>query len=224
MDHILGLGFFAPLHDPNIAVHIWGPASTTLSLGQRLTRYLSPPLFPVRLRDLECSLELHEVSCGDFAIGEFTVSTALVCHPDPTLGYRISTGQATLTYLSDHEPALGMQQPFLDGEWTSGYALAAGADLLIHDAQYTVEEYARHVGWGHSSLPHAMAFGALAGVRHLVPFHHDPSHGDVDLDQIIATAVATWHPSYPVTAAMEGTTFTLGAKPATRQASSSPSL
>src|SRR5512136_549441 len=86
MDHIQGLGFFAPLHNPDLEVHIWGPASTTATLRTRLMRYLSPPLFPVHLRDLPCRLTLHEVPCGDFTIGEFQVASALVCHPGPTVG------------------------------------------------------------------------------------------------------------------------------------------
>jgi phosphoribosyl 1,2-cyclic phosphodiesterase len=211
MDHILGLGFFAPLRQEGRPVHIWGPASATLSLGQRLTRYLSPPLFPVHLRDLPCALELHEVPCGDFTVGAFTISAALVCHPDPTVGYRIATSGATLAYLPDHEPALGVPRPFLDGAWTSGYALAAGADLLIHDAQYTEEEYVQRVGWGHSTLAQATAFASLAGVRRLVPFHHDPTHGDAELDRLVAAAVAALPPAFPMTPAVEGATFTLGA-------------
>src|SRR5438094_1566688 len=107
MDHIQGLGFFAPLRTPGIDVHIWGPASTTRSLWMRLTRYLSPPLFPVHLRDLECMLELHEVPCGALEVGEFRIRSALICHPGPTVGYRIPTPTASLAYLPDHEPALG---------------------------------------------------------------------------------------------------------------------
>src|SRR6185436_9337957 len=107
MDHIQGLGFFAPLYRPDIDVHVWGPASTTLSLRTRLTRYLSPPLFPVHLRDLPCQITLHEVPCGDFDIGPFRISSALVCHPGPTVGYRISTDEASLAYIPDHEPGLG---------------------------------------------------------------------------------------------------------------------
>ena len=92
MDHIQGLGFFAPLYRPDIEVHIWGPASTALSLQTRLTRYLSPPLFPVGLSELPC--KLHEVPGGEVDIGEFRVSSALVCHPGPTVGYRISAAEA----------------------------------------------------------------------------------------------------------------------------------
>jgi phosphoribosyl 1,2-cyclic phosphodiesterase len=129
LDHIQGLGFFAPLYNPAVEVHIWGPASTTLSLRDRLMRYLSPPLFPLRLRELPCQLSLHETPCADFTIGEFRIASALICHPGPTVGYRITTADATLAYVTDHEPALGVPEFPMSGEWTSGYGLAAEADL-----------------------------------------------------------------------------------------------
>lgn len=214
MDHIQGLGFFAPLYDAAKDVHIWGPASTTMPLQTRLARYLSPPFFPVHLRDLACRLHIHEVPCGDFTIGELQVTAALVCHPGPTFGYRIAGPGGTVAYVPDHEPALGVPDFPISGEWTSGYALAAGVDLLIHDAQYTAEEYAERVGWGHSSIQHAVRFATLAGVRQLVTFHHDPAHSDDDIDRLLADAVATLRPTIPVIAAAEGHTFQLdGAAP-----------
>ena len=81
LDHILGLGFFGPLDSPECEIHIWGPPSTTMDLRTRLSRYLSPPLFPIRLRDLASRLTLHEVPGGEFQIGEFRVTASLVCHP-----------------------------------------------------------------------------------------------------------------------------------------------
>jgi phosphoribosyl 1,2-cyclic phosphodiesterase len=90
------------------------------------------------------------------------------------VGYRIETDEGSLAYLPDHEPALGARRFPLDAEWTSGFDLARGVDLLFHDAQYTREEYPRHVSWGHSTIHDALAFARLAGVKHLVPFHHDP--------------------------------------------------
>jgi phosphoribosyl 1,2-cyclic phosphodiesterase len=210
MDHIQGLGFFAPLYDPDVEVHIWGPASTTLTLQARLARYLSPPFFPVHLRDLACHLSMHEVPCGDFSVGEFRIASALVCHPGPTVGYRIESPTATLAYLSDHEPALGVRRFPTSSEWTSGYALAADVDLLIHDAQYTVGEYAERVGWGHSSVEDALRFAAHTRARHLVTFHHDPDHSDQDIDRLLAAAIAALHPSIPITPAAEGDTFQLG--------------
>ena len=121
---LLGLGFFGPLYDPGMEVHIWGPASATLSLEARLRRYLSPPLFPVFLRDVPCRLELHHVVRGRVPIGPFRVTAARVCHPGPTVGYRIETETASLAYLPDHEPALGARRFPLEPEWTSGFDLA----------------------------------------------------------------------------------------------------
>ena len=92
IDHILGLGFFSALFQAGLEVHIWGPASTTQSLRERLSRYLSPPLFPVRLRDLPCRLSLHDVPLGRFEIPGFAVRSALVCHPGPRSGTGWRTG------------------------------------------------------------------------------------------------------------------------------------
>lgn len=185
MDHIQGLGFFAPLFDPGFEIHIWGPGSTTLALRERLTRYLSPPLFPVMLRDLP-NVTLHEIHPpASFELGSLTVRAELVTHPGPTMGYRFESSSSVLAYLPDHEPALGVPN-FPDApEWTSGYGLAAGADVLIHDTQYTDEEYAVRAGWGHSTFDHCLAFARLAGVKKLVTFHHDPGHSDDMLDRIM---------------------------------------
>ena len=206
MDHIQGLGFFAPLYDPDIETHLWGPASTMLDLRARLMRYLSPPLFPVHLRDLP-RLVLHDLPDGDFEVGEFRVRSERVCHPGFTVGYRITAGDATLTYLSDHEPALGVLRFPWHAEWTSGHALARDADLLVHDAQYSLAEYAHHIGWGHSALEHAIAFADLAHAKHLVTFHHDPAHDDDAVDRLTADATASLQAPLTVTAGAEGAVF-----------------
>jgi phosphoribosyl 1,2-cyclic phosphodiesterase len=210
MDHILGLGFFGPLYDPRMEVHIWGPASATLSLEARLRRYLSPPLFPVMLRSLPCQLELHHVVRGPVPIGPFLVTAARVCHPGPTVGYRVETRTASLAYLPDHEPALGARRFPLDPEWTSGSDLMRGVDLLLHDAQYTREEYPNHVGWGHSTIHDALILARLASVKHFVPFHHDPGRDDDALEAAIEGAVREMRPDFPVTPAAEGARFDLG--------------
>lgn len=209
MDHILGLGFFGPLFNPAVDVHIWGPASATQSLGDRLSRYLSPPLFPVLLRDLPGRRELHHVPCGRFEIGSFRIEASYVCHPGPTVGYRIETGEAAIAYIPDHEPALGARKFPLEAEWTSGHDLAREVDLLLHDAQYTREEYPRHVGWGHSSLHDVLEFSRLAGVKHLVAFHHDPGRSDGDLEAAVTAARADFRPEFHVTPAAEGASFDL---------------
>jgi phosphoribosyl 1,2-cyclic phosphodiesterase len=188
MDHIQGLGFFAPFFAADFEIHVWGPPSTTQDLRTRLTRYLSPPLFPVRLRDVAARLQLHDAPVGAFAIGGLTVNAQAVIHPGPTVGYRISDGSTTLAYLPDHEPALGRADAPTDPEWTSGHALADDADLLIHDAQYTAEEYAARIGWGHSRVSDAVALARIARARRLLTFHHDPSHDDEELDAMLDDA------------------------------------
>jgi phosphoribosyl 1,2-cyclic phosphodiesterase len=208
MDHIQGLGFFAPLYDPDVETHLWGPASTTLDLRGRLMRYLSPPLFPVHLRDLR-RLVLHDLPAGEFDVGEFRVQADRICHPGFTVGYRIMARAATLTYLSDHEPALGVPRFPLHSDWTSGHGLARGVDLLVHDAQYSLAEYPAHVGWGHSALEHAIAFAGLARAKHLVTFHHDPAHDDDDIDRLMGTAMASLRVPFAVTAGAEGAVFEL---------------
>ena len=211
MDHIQGLGFFAPLYQEGLDVHVWGPASVQVTLKARLMRYLSPPLFPVRLGELPCRLTLHDVGEAEVDIEEFRVAAAHVCHPGPTVGYRITDAIGkVVTYLPDHEPALGANAfPSLPREWTSGGILAADSDLLIHDSQYSSHEYPDHVGWGHSSLAHVLDFASLVEARHLVPFHHDPGHSDVELDRLFAEAIDEHDPDYPVTPAKEGMTFRL---------------
>lgn len=210
LDHILGLGFFAPLYDPDVEVHLWGPASVRHPLRQRLGRYLSPPLFPVHLRSLPCNLVIHEVPAPPADIGALRVSAGFVCHPGPTVGYRLEGPDGVVAYIPDHEPALGPDGIPSDGAWTSGHDLAAGADVLIHDAQYTREEYAARVGWGHSSIDDAVAFAALAGVRHLVLFHYDPSRADDEMDRIVADAAERAGTDLRVTAATEQSTIEIG--------------
>lgn len=214
LDHILGLGFFGPLFDEHAEVHLWGPSSTTLDLQRRLSRYLSPPLFPVALRDLPCDLHLHDVPLGrDVELPTATFRAELVCHPGPTVGYRVTTADGiAVAYLSDHEPALGCESFPTHLDWTSGSSLAARADLLVHDAQYTDDEYATKVGWGHSSVTAAIAFADLVGARRLVAFHHDPTHDDDFLrTSMLGLRLANGE---PVVAAREQLTIDLALDPA----------
>ena len=209
MDHIQGLGFFAPLFIPGREVHIWGPPSTTETLWGRLARYMSPPLFPVRLRDLGCNLTVHDVDDRhSFCVGDLEVESAMIIHPDGAVGYRITERGRSVAFLPDHEPAIGSQS-FPEGpEWTSGYELCADVDLLIHDAQYTDDEYEQRVGWGHSTFDQALAFAELVRARHLVTFHHDPSHSDAMLDDL-ADEIRQRRLPFAFTPGIEGATFRL---------------
>ncbi|HEY7706588.1 MAG TPA: MBL fold metallo-hydrolase [Gaiellaceae bacterium] len=177
LDHVEGLRFFAPLWDERVSVDIWGPPSTVMSLEERIARSFSPPLFPIDLGDVPAKVTFRDVPRGPWSLGGATITAALVAHPGPTVGYRIEADGAVLGYLPDHEPAL----TGIDGrstDWISGAAIAADADLLVHDAQYFGDEYADRVGWGHSSVEDAVAFGRAVGARQVVLFHHEPLHSD----------------------------------------------
>jgi phosphoribosyl 1,2-cyclic phosphodiesterase len=180
------------------------------SLEARLARYLSPPLFPVHLRDLP-GVVCHEVPCPAFEIGSFRIQASLVCHPGQTVGYRIESEDGVVAYLCDHEPALGLlngQWP--DPDWISGYDVAVDADLLIHDAQYTDEEYQRCIGWGHSTYRHAFEFATQVGAKRIVPFHHDPSHDDETLDRLLHRAANDSKSSCTASPGCEGAIFKIG--------------
>lgn len=183
MDHVQGLPFFAPLLDPDVEVHIWGPISTTRTLRARLARYLSPPLFPVRVREL-ANVVFHDVPPSTFEIDSLEITADLITHPGATLGYRLEEDGKTVAFLPDHEPALCNGNFPGEPEWTSGFALADAVDVLIHDAQYTDEEYLAKVGWGHTSTSQLAVFAGMTGVQRLVTFHHDPSHTDTMLDEL----------------------------------------
>ena len=181
IDHIQGLGFFDPLFSPETELHIWGPTSSSQSLQSRLNRYLSPPLFPLHIRDLTGDLIFHEIDQTVFTIGPFQVESNFIVHPGPTVGFRISSKQSVFTYIPDHEPALGRDGLPTDSKWLSGIDLALDADLMIHDAQYTEKEYQGRIGWGHSSMKDAAEFASHAKVKHLLLFHHDPGCSDEQL-------------------------------------------
>jgi phosphoribosyl 1,2-cyclic phosphodiesterase len=210
VDHIQGLGFFAPLFEEGREVHIWGPPSTTMNLRARLARYLSPPLFPVPLRELPCELFLHDVPVdGAWEIEGLRVSASLICHPGSSVGYRIAEGRHVMAYVPDHEPALGSRNFPGPRDWLSGWELACDVDLLIHDTQYTDEEYAARVGWGHSSVTQAIQFAMACEVRKMVSFHHDPDHTDDMLDRMFAEIQKQELP-FEFAAGWEGESFDLG--------------
>jgi phosphoribosyl 1,2-cyclic phosphodiesterase len=209
MDHIQGLGFFKPLFKPGVRIDIWGPPSATQHLRERLGKYLSPPLFPVRIRDLPCVLTFRDAPRGEFQVGEFRVKADLVCHPGPTVGYRVEENGSSLAYLPDHEPAIGQDRLRGDPRWISGYDLARGVDILIHDAQYTEAEYERKVGWGHSSIHHTIDFASIAGAGKLIAFHHDPAHKDEEIEQMVDDASAAYEPPFEVVPGWEGAEFDL---------------
>jgi|EndMetStandDraft_7_1072992.scaffolds.fasta_scaffold12877_3 phosphoribosyl 1,2-cyclic phosphodiesterase len=192
MDHVQGLGFFRPLFRDDVEVHLWGPPSTVQPLDDRIAMYLSPPLFPVSLSEIPSRIVFHDATDEQFEIGRATVTATNVAHQGPTVGYRIEEPGAAIAYIPDHEPAIGVDLRSLGSTWISGFALARDVDVLLHDSQYSEDEYPNHVGWGHCSIEHVVTFAELAAVRRLVLFHHDPLHTDDDLEHLCERAQQLW--------------------------------
>ena len=192
LDHITGLMFFGPLFDPAAHVTVWGPPDASGPLRARLARYISAPLSAIEIRELPAHVEFRPCPTRSWRMGSATVEAALVNHRGATLGYRITDGDSVLAYIPDHEPALGQDLDRDAPEWISGWSMARGAGLLIHDAQYTEKEYAGTIGWGHSRVVDTLRFARRAEAERVALFHHDPTHSDAFMDELGAYARDAW--------------------------------
>lgn len=206
LDHVEGLRFFAPFWRSGTELHIWGPPSPLHSLEERIARAFSPPLFPLELADTPASVVFHDVPHEPWEIEDLRIFALPVSHPGPTVGYRFDVNGASLAYIPDHEPVLGVELDSLGQEWISGYAIADAVDVLLHDCQFTESEYPSRVGWGHSSVAHAVGFARRACVDRLILFHHDPDRSDDDVDRLVERAGELWDgaPGQSPIAACEG--------------------
>jgi phosphoribosyl 1,2-cyclic phosphodiesterase len=192
LDHIQGFMFFGPVFQPDAEILIWGPASPEASLRDRVARYISAPLAPVEVRELPSLLSFREADALEWEIGPAKIRAQAVNHRGPTLGYRIEDAGTTLCYIPDHEPGLGAPLHSVADEWISGFELAHNATLLVHDCQYTDEEYVNHLGWGHCPVSDALTFAHRVEAERVLLFHHDPLHSDDFLDGIAADVSRRW--------------------------------
>ncbi|GAC1463277.1 MAG: MBL fold metallo-hydrolase [Ktedonobacteraceae bacterium] len=201
-DHLIGFPFFAPLFDPQTSLHIFGPQLVDYDIEQLVTQLMSPPYFPVDVRTLPSRRSFDTIvdeQCivwnGTYAephIGMLphAMKRDEVCvaakftesHPkDGAVMYRIEYAGRSVIYATDVEWQQGCDDDVL--------AFIEGADLLIHDAQYTRHEYLHmKQGFGHSTIEMAVATAQAAHVHELVLFHHDPTYDDMQLDRMEAEA------------------------------------
>jgi len=206
-DHIIGLPFCTPLLREGGKIEVYGPPQDSGSLYDVIESVVKPPFFPVTVKELNQSIEFRAVVDEDFAIGSAKVKVRLVPHVGTTLGFRVDADGASVALVFDH------QAPEDFGDVAPNVLeLCDGADLVVHDAQYTESEYPPKATWGHSTISYAVHVAAEAGARALALFHHDPTHSDDDLDQILAGARALPESSRldQVTAAAEGQVVDLG--------------
>jgi len=183
-DHVLGLPFFEPLLQMDTVLEVFGPAQQRGSLADALSTMVRPPFFPIGLQDFPATVHALDVGAEDFALdGGAKVRARWVPHLGPTLGYRLEVDGQALAYVPDHQAP-----PNGDGVPDAVLELCEGVDVLLHDAQYSVEELARRADWGHSSIDYAVRVATESRVRHLVLFHHDPTHSDADIHRLLLHA------------------------------------
>ena len=201
-DHIQGLPFFAPAYDRKNLIRILGYEGARAGLGAILAGQMETPFFPVSLRELPSHLVIEELKELEFAVGKVQVRSKFANHPGICAGYRLFTSAGSIAYMPDNEPyePLKMQLAARDGingadardfaetERGKMVEFLRDCDVAILDAQYTDEEYQKHVGWGHSSLSSVVSLALDADVGKLVLFHHDPGHDDEMIDRMVEHA------------------------------------
>jgi phosphoribosyl 1,2-cyclic phosphodiesterase len=186
-DHIQGLPFFKPFLRPGAQVSLYAPVQPgDLTVAEVFADTIRPPLFPIHFSMFPGMVDIHEVGDDDFTLdSDVKVLARLIPHVGHTVGYRVEWNGRSVVYMSDH------QMP-MDGShsaWPGALELCDGADLLIHDAQYTPEEFAEKRDWGHCTPDYAVWLASQAGVKRLALFHHDPAHGDDELDAILEPVI-----------------------------------
>jgi ribonuclease BN (tRNA processing enzyme) len=193
-DHVQGLPFFPQIHVPGNRLDIYGPHQADGTLAEVFGGLMKPPYFPIHFSELQGDVRFIDVTSEEMSVGNAKVLVRPVPHVGPTVGYRLDWDGLSVTYISDHQaPYTSVDgRPTVTNHIDAGVMeLCDGVDLLIHDAQYTPDEFAAKAHWGHCTIDYALHIAREAGVKRLALFHHDPDHHDEVVDQILADARAT---------------------------------
>ena len=201
-DHIQGFPFFGPLFVPGNDWDVYAPTGLGRRLEDTLAGQMEYAYFPMTLDQLGATIRYHDVVEGEFGVGGVRVVARYLNHPALALGYRLEAAGVSIVYATDHEPhappagvgaispAPRAAEPPAHREDQRHREFLAGADLVIHDAQYTQAEYANKLGWGHSPAEYAVDAALAAGARRLALFHHDPQRDDDGVDHLVAASRA----------------------------------
>jgi phosphoribosyl 1,2-cyclic phosphodiesterase len=194
-DHIQGIPFFLPLYGGPENCFTFHSSKGRNSLRESLEGQMVDPYFPVEMSHMAASRNFCDLQEGRLELADCVLETRRLNHPQGCVGFRLESEDGVLVYATDNEPG--------SAEFDSSVRqLAAGADVLIYDAQYLPEEYqARRRGWGHSHWRDAVDVAVDSGTKQLLLFHHDPDHDDECIDRLVAEA-RTYFPN--VDAAAEG--------------------
>jgi phosphoribosyl 1,2-cyclic phosphodiesterase len=211
-DHIQGFPFFAPLHNPGFELGIVGPHQNGADVESLLATLMRPEFFPIPFDVFSASLTYHQLTEEYREIGDVRVRSMRMRHPSHTVGYRAEAFGKAVVFIPDNELTGGVF-PTPPG-WTRALeAFVGDADLLLHDAMFTEEEYLSREGWGHSTLRQTLSLAERAGVKRVGFFHHAPGRSDGELDTIVEEMreeAADRGLSVQLDAASEGTPILLG--------------
>ena len=216
-DHIQGFPFFAPLFIPGDQWDVYAPGGRGQEVAPSLAGQMQYTYFPVALDQLGATIHYHDLGEGTFQIGTARITTQYLNHPALALAYRVEVGGLTLVYATDHEPHASSpagERPDLGhlpahAEDRRHIEFMAGADIVIHDSQYTDAEYPARRGWGHTTIEWSVDYALAAGVKRLVLYHHEPTRDDAGVDLVLAQAQARAGSALEVIAAAEGQTIEL---------------
>jgi phosphoribosyl 1,2-cyclic phosphodiesterase len=181
-DHLMGFPFFLPAYSEKFVIHVRGGPIAKESLKKYLAHQMEPPFFPARLNAMKAEFDFTPGIPVVKHIGKSEVIPIPLNHPDGGYGFKIVEGNKTFVFLPDNE----LDYSHNGSRTKSDYVgFCKGADLLMHDAQYTEGEYARARGWGHSPFLSATDLATRAKVKRFGLFHHDPDHSDDTVDKIV---------------------------------------
>jgi phosphoribosyl 1,2-cyclic phosphodiesterase len=186
-DHVIGFPVFAPLYQADTTIHMLSRAYEPDDLERAFQKIMHPPGFPVSLKQVVADIRYEPIDKTGASIGGLQIKTIALDHPQGGVGYTFTENGHTFVMLTDNEVSRIVDKPDIFDRYV---AFCRGADLLLHDAQYTPEEYVHTRGWGHSTYTDAVRLAAAAGVKRLGLFHHDPERTDDEIDATVTAARA----------------------------------
>ncbi len=180
-DHIIGLPFFAPLHQPFAKIHFYGPQRAAHELEDIILGLFKAPYFPVTPDNIKAELFFHELKDNELTLGRHKLITAPHPHPNGALTFRLEVDGNVITYVTDIEHTKDRLVP-------SVIELSRDADALIHDSHFHAEDLPKHRAWGHSSWVECTEVARLANVKQLYLFHYSPNYTDAIVNDMEAKA------------------------------------
>lgn len=183
-DHIQGFPFFAPIYRPDARLRVIGPEQESLDVRSLFAGQMGPIYFPVPFEAIAAEMSFDHLNEGSWTADGVSVSAMRVRHPSYAVGYRLQSGGRSVCYIPDNELVGGSYD--VGPGWRDRLVrFCGGADLLVHDAMFTDEEYPHRSGWGHSTFRQALDLAVEAGVEALLFFHHAPDRTDDALAEIV---------------------------------------